>query len=180
MMASWVIGKEVKLREFTQKLKESPFDVVLLTLTNAIRSDSVIWKYLQALVLGGVGERRAPMPRVAAVLDGKVVLCLKDSVWMVVNRAKVSDCHFAEGSYRSRGKSCPLVFGELQLTMKTTRQRMPHINIGVISIQGKVYQRERQMLAHWICENRIAILGGFWGKHCAICERTRSGSRSRW
>ena len=81
MMASWVIGKEVKLREFTQKLKESPFDVVLLTLTNAIRSDSVIWKYLQALVLGGVGERRAPMPRVAAVLDGKVVLCLKDCGW---------------------------------------------------------------------------------------------------
>ena len=103
MMTSWVIGKAVKIREFAQKLKDSPFDVVLLTLTNAISSESVIWKYLQALVLGGEGERRAPGPHVAAVLDGKAVLCLKDSVWMVVNRAKVSDCHFAEGSYRSRG-----------------------------------------------------------------------------
>ena len=164
MMASWVIGKEVKLREFTQKLKESPFDVVLLTLTKDISSESVLWKYLHALERGSKSERRAPGPHVAAVLDGKAVLCLKDSVWMVVNRAKVSCCHLAEGSYRSRGKSCPLVFGELQLTMKTTRQRMPHINIGVISIQGKVYQHERHMLAHWICENRIAILGGFWGK----------------
>ena len=139
MMASWVIGKNVKLMEFCQKLKESPFDVVLLTLTNAISSESVIWKYLQSLERGTNSERRAPGPHVAAVLDGKAVLCLKDSLWMMVNRAKVSDCLLAEGSYRSRGKSCPLVFGELQLTMKTTRQRMEHINIGVISIHGKVY-----------------------------------------
>jgi len=163
MMASWVIGKQVKLREFCQKLKDAPFDVVLLTLTKAICSDSVIWRYLQALVVGGTGERRAPNPSVSAVLDGKVVLCLKDSVWMVVNRAKVSDCHFAEGCYRSRGKACPLFFGELHLTMKTTRQRMPRISIGVICIQAKVYQHERRMLAHWIVENRIAVLGGCWG-----------------
>ena len=119
MIASWVIGKQVKLREFCQKLKEAPFDVVLLTLTNAPSSNCnlLIWKYLQGMVDGGTGERRMPNRGVAvAVLEGKVVLCLKDSVWMVVNKAKVSDCHFAEGSYRSRGKSCPLVFGELQLT----------------------------------------------------------------
>ena len=168
MIASWVIGKHVKLMEFCQKLKEAPFDVVLLTLTNAMRSSSVIWKYLQALVVGGTGERRMPNRGVAvAVLEGKVVLCLKDSVWMVVNRAKVRSCHFAEGYYRSCGKSCPLFFGELKLVMKTTRQRMEHITIGVISIQGKVSGHERRMLAHWIVENRIAILGGFWGTNTA-------------
>jgi hypothetical protein len=88
-------------------------------------------------------------------------------VWMVVNRAKVRSCHCAEGSYRSCGKSCPLFFGELKLVMKTTRQRMEHITIGVISIQGKVSGNERRMLAHWIVENRIAILGGFWGTNTA-------------
>ena len=168
MMASWVIGKNVKLMEFCQKLKESPFDVVLLTLTNAMRSSSVIWKYLQALVVGGTGERRMPNRGVAvAVLEGKVVLCLKDSVWMVVNRAKVSSCDFAECCYRSCGKLCPLFFGALHLTKKTTGQRMEHITIGVICIQGKVYQHEARMLAQWIVENQIAILGGFWGHNTA-------------
>jgi hypothetical protein len=86
---------------------------------------------------------------------------------MVVNRAKVRSCDFAEGSYRSRGKSCPLFFGALHLTMKTTGQRMEHITIGVICIQGKVYQHESRMLAQWIVENQIAILGGFWGHNTA-------------
>jgi hypothetical protein len=44
---------------------------------------------------------------------------------------------------------------------------MEHITIGVISIQGKVSGNERRMLAHWIVENRIAILGGFWGTNTA-------------
>ena len=169
MISSWVIGEHVKVREFCQKLEQAPFDVVLLTLTNAVRSNSnlPIWKYLQGMVDGGTGGRRAPNPGVASVLDGKVIMCLQDSVWMVVNRAKVRSCHFAEGSYRSRGKSCPLFFGELHLTMKTTRQRMEHITIGVISIQGKVSGNERRMLAHWIVENRIAILGGSWGTNTA-------------
>jgi hypothetical protein len=51
----------------------------------------------------------------------------------------------------------------LHLTMQTTGQRMEHITIGVICIQGKVYQHERRMLAQWIVENKIAILGGCWG-----------------
>jgi hypothetical protein len=119
-------------------------------------------------VVGGTGERRMPNRGVAvAVLEGKVVLCLKDSVWMVVNRARVRSCDFAEGSYRSCGKACPLFFGALHLTMKTTGQRMEHITIGVICIQGKVYQHESRMLAQWIVENKIAILGGCWGHNTA-------------
>ena len=74
MMASWVIGKNVKLMEFCQKLKESPFDVVLLTLTNAMRSSSVIWKYLQASVLDGQSERRAPGPHRGPGWESGVVL----------------------------------------------------------------------------------------------------------
>ncbi len=42
MMASWVIGKQVKIKEFAQKRKDCPFDVVLLTLTKDISSESVL------------------------------------------------------------------------------------------------------------------------------------------
>ena len=83
----------------------------------------------------------------------------------------MSSCHFVQGAYRSRCSSYPLVFGELRLHMQTTRQRVEHINVGVISINGKVHQRERKMLGQWIVMSRIAVLGGFCGKNTGNCVR---------
>ena len=100
------------------------------------------------------------------VLSEKAVFCLKDAVWVVVNKSKVKMCVFVQCLYRIRGASPPgVVFGHMELTMHTTRQRMANITIGVLAIVGEVDERDRRILEQWIRTSKIAILLGSFGKN---------------
>ena len=95
-------------------------DVVCVALTKGVTSRDDIYKFLEHLANGtqrGVTSPRdvtfnrsrgGLMPnvefRVSEVLQEEIVLYLRPSVWIVVNRCKVKKVSFIEGGYRSSGK----------------------------------------------------------------------------
>ena len=47
MIANWVVGKECEPKAFAEKLKYTPFDLVVLGLTTAVAESDDIWCHLE-------------------------------------------------------------------------------------------------------------------------------------
>ena len=169
MVANWVVGKDCSLPDLAQALKDSIFDVTVVTVTKEVTSKHLIFKYLENLHRGTAASWLQNDLDNIGVLSEKAVVSLESAVWLVIHRAKVKACKLTQGIYRSGGQLSPsVIFGHVELHMNTDRQRMQEINVGAVVVRGKVNIKTTvPMLSSWIKLSKIAVLCGFFGKQGA-------------
>ena len=174
MIAQWILGRECDVRDFANKMRDCPMDVVCVAVTKSITSKDAIFKFLEHLAHGTQKDDALLQPQsrltpndefqVSEVLREKIVLHLRPGVWIVVNRSKVKKVSFIESGYRSGGNLSNVSFGHVTLHMNRSRQRMPEINIGVLNAHKAVAPIEKAMLWQWLAVRNIAVLCGFYPK----------------
>ena len=184
MIAQWILGKKCDVSEFADKIRLCPMDVVCVSLTKSVTSVDSIFKFLEYLAAGiaasgaidfldrsgGSSMNLREVAKVQEVLEEKAVLCLASSVWIVVNRCKVTKMTFIEGSYRSGGSVPAISFGHVSLYLNTARQRMEQINIGVLFVHRAASKTDKERMTQWLVVKKIAILCGFYPKGENACN----------
>ena len=174
MLSQWVLGKQCDARDFANKIRDCPMDVVCVALTKSVGSRDAIFKFLEHLAHGTQKDDALLQPQsrltpndefqVSEVLREKIVLHLRPGVWIVVNRCKVKKVSFIENGYRSGGNLSNVSFGHVTLHMNRSRQRMPEINIGVLNAHKAVTPIEKAVLWQWLAVRKIAVLCSFYPK----------------
>jgi hypothetical protein len=170
MIATWIIGKKCSMKDLGPKLRFAPFDCVFAIMSNAVSNSDPIWVDFKNL---SNSTQDDPDPAVAEILGDKAVYRVSDMGFAVVHRAKVEWCTISRRFLRHRPndgnhqvEAITVHFG-----MSTLRQRLEQINIGFLTVQGGLYEKEKQALVEWLVVSRIAILTGFFGDNKELVER---------
>ena len=166
MVANWIIGKDCDEFELSEKLRQAPFDVVVLVLTTAVAGGDNILEWLTRLAENSHDDEHSCL----AVLEEKIVRNLHPSVFVALHRAKVEGCEYKTCAFRSGGVSNQVHFGTLRLMMDTTRQSLPSIKLGILDARGPVSTKEVDTLAKWVVADQLAILTGFFPDDPAVVE----------
>ena len=100
-ISTWALGKDARELEVGRKLKNAPFDCVVIILSTAVAGSDAISKYINRLARTGTDGPdyydlvEATLERgllVEATLAAKAVYRLSHRAFAVINRATVADC----------------------------------------------------------------------------------------
>ena len=180
MIANWAVGKDADAHEVGEKLKVSPFDCVVITMTSAVAENSVIAEFFRSLAEQS-NARDSDVPIIREILQDQAVLRVSWRVYVLLHRAKISGCQYFPFSIRSRGTASTsesMDFGTLCLDKDTKRQRMERISIGILDAHRRVSASETEAIAEWILMERIAILTGHFGNNRRMVEDIAIGARA--
>ena len=178
MIANWTVGKEADRNELARLCIESPFDIVVITITEEVTHATSIGSFLQDLN-NAVFEH----DEVHAVLREKHFNQLSGNIFVLIHRAKVSNVQYQCWSFkdrsgaRSRGEQeTPAIqFGSLLLQLDTERQAWPCIKVGVIYAPNRgrndfVSTEETKDLVEWVVTDKLAIVTGFFGNNARLMQ----------
>ena len=85
------------------------------------------------------------------------------NVWVVLHKAKVEGAIYADYNIRSRGNDSEIRFSTLRVRLKTDRQRMRHVKMGLVDVRCSPVYADAEALAAWIVRERIHMVTVFFG-----------------
>ena len=177
MVATWAIGKNAVPFKVADKLKTAPFDAIVIRLSSAVAGDDAIAQFF--MHFANLTIRGSPHENLISEITRQKFLCeISDRVYCLVHRAKVEACKvrawelLCRSERRSRGTI--IQYGTVSLDRDCSRQRMPHITIGILNIEGEVSRDDTyeiaQKVGRWIVLDRVALLSGFFGNNQRLVE----------
>ena len=176
MFATWVISPVCDPRELDKRLKEAPFDLVVLVMSTAVGADTPVFKYLNALSEDDDERARAESID-RSLLTEKEILRLgsrngKQMLFAALHRAKVNGASYDEKNIRSRGLAdIGIYFGTLTVDMDESRQRIPRVKVGMLELWSEPTEADLHALTAWVVMDRIDMLTGYFGSFGAAVSK---------
>ena len=96
MISTLTVGENASVIDFVTKLKDAPFDVLLVMMTPEVTSKNPMFRFLTFLVHTNLQKPEWANRHVEEVWSEKVVHSLQDNAFVVLHSAKVSSGHLLD------------------------------------------------------------------------------------